>query len=79
MRIEVDMEVQVKDKSYYIKLLGDMSKTEGHEKIVECLEYYGLSGTYQLSVEQIKEFIEKQKRRVLKRPKIKGFRGQFCQ
>lgn len=40
----------------YIREFGNFSETDRHEKIVECLERYGLHGTRELSLEQAEEY-----------------------
>lgn len=40
----------------YVKMLANGSRTESHELIEECLEYYGVDGVKELTEEQVKEF-----------------------
>ena len=40
-----------------IKQLSHKSRTPGHELVEECLDYYGLYGTIELSLEQAREFL----------------------
>lgn len=47
--------------SRYIKMLAKASLTPQHEMILECLEYYGVYGTRELTEEQLKEFIVKRR------------------
>lgn len=44
--------------SEYINVLASKSKTSEHELIPECLEYFGLSGTKELTLEQAAKFYE---------------------
>ena len=49
-------------KSDYILLLGNNSKTKDHELIEQCLDYYNVNGTRELTENQLEEFC-----------KLKGF------
>lgn len=40
----------------YVKMLANGSRTEKHELIEECLEYFGAFGIQELTEEQVKEF-----------------------
>ena len=40
----------------YVKMLANCSRTEKHELIEECLEYFGVFGIQELTEEQLKEF-----------------------
>lgn len=42
------------DKSFYINLLGKNSKTDSHELILKCLDFYGYYGTRELSIEELR-------------------------
>lgn len=43
-------------KDRYIKILGLLSETQQHEKITDCLEYYGAHGTRNLTEDQLREY-----------------------
>lgn len=49
-------EVQKMDKTDYIKLLSDASSTRYGDLLLECLNYYKVFGTAELTEEQLKEF-----------------------
>ena len=49
-------EVQKMDKAQYIKLLVDASDTRYGDLLVECLDYYKVLGTSELTEEQLAEF-----------------------
>lgn len=44
------------DKAQYIKLLVDASDTRYGDLLVECLDYYKVLGTSELTEEQLAEF-----------------------
>lgn len=44
--------------SDYIRILASASRTEQHEALVECLEYFGLYGTQKLTLEQVAGYWE---------------------
>ena len=44
------------DKEQYIKLLADASDTRYGDLLVECLDYYKVFGTSELTEEQLAEF-----------------------
>ena len=44
------------DKAQYIKLLVDASDTRYGDLLVECLDYYKVFGTSELTEEQLAEF-----------------------
>lgn len=44
------------DKTDYIKLLSDASSTRYGDLLLECLNYYKVFGTAELTEEQLKEF-----------------------
>ena len=49
-------EVQKMDKAQYIQLLADASETRYGDLLVECLDYYKVLGTSELTEEQLAEF-----------------------
>ncbi len=40
----------------HIHRMADLSRTEQHEVILECLEFHGITGTRELTVEMAEEF-----------------------
>lgn len=40
----------------YVKRLANGSRTEKHELLEECMEYFGVFGIKELTEEQVKEF-----------------------
>ena len=44
------------DKTQYIQLLADASETRYGDLLVECLDYYKVFGTSELTEEQLAEF-----------------------
>lgn len=47
------------DKHEAIELMRKLSKTENHEVILDCLEYYGVFGVNNLTVSQMNYYINK--------------------
>ena len=45
--------------SEYIDLLARRSNSGQHELIVDCLEFHGITGTKELTLEQIAEYYQK--------------------
>lgn len=45
-------------KNYYLRLLGKHSKTKSNELICDCLDYYKLSSTQEITETQLKEYCE---------------------
>lgn len=43
-------------KEQYIKLLSDASDTRYGDLLVECLDYFGVCGTSELTEEQLAEY-----------------------
>lgn len=43
-------------KCKYIAILAKDSKTDSHELVLECMNYYGVNCTKDLSQEQLEEF-----------------------
>lgn len=48
------------EKDHYVRLLGSLSSTEQHEKLVEMLDYYDVFGIRDLTTEQVKAYYEKE-------------------
>ena len=44
------------DKAQYIKLLSNATDTRCRDLLVECLDYYKVLGTSELTEEQLAEF-----------------------
>lgn len=49
-------DITMMSMSNYIKLMVKASKTERHEIIEECLDYFSVTGVHELELEQAEEF-----------------------